>query len=131
MKRLCYTLRPKLKQGESGANRVWAKYRNNAKVSNREFLLSKEQFMAIVSSPCFYCGTPPKQLSCESRIRKRGISVEYATFLYNGIDRQDNSKGYIDGNCVPCCRICNRAKGELPLEDFYTWLRTVYNRVIC
>jgi 5-methylcytosine-specific restriction endonuclease McrA len=36
----------------------------------------------------------------------------YFTFLYSGIDRKDNEKGYTEENCVPCCKRCNGIKGE-------------------
>lgn len=44
-------------------------------------------------------------------------------FVYNGIDRMDNSLGYISGNVVTCCQICNRAKGAMLLEDFMLWIK--------
>jgi len=50
------------------------------------------------------------------KFRQRIISA-------NGIDRQDNAKGYIPGNCVSCCRICNYAKHALTLEEFKSWIQ--------
>jgi hypothetical protein len=41
---------------------------------------------------------------------------------FNGIDRVDNSKGYILGNCVPCCSWCNRAKADGTLAKFMDWI---------
>lgn len=29
-----------------------------------------------------------------------------------GCDRKDNSKGHSTDNCVPCCRDCNRTRGD-------------------
>ena len=29
---------------------------------------------------------------------------------------------YIAGNVVPCCKICNNAKKDLPLEEFMAWI---------
>jgi len=34
------------------------------------------------------------------------------------IDRVDSSLGYIEGNCVVCCSLCNKMKGTLDLETF-------------
>jgi hypothetical protein len=31
-------------------------------------------------------------------------------FRWNGIDRIDSSKGYVPGNVVPCCTVCNIMK---------------------
>lgn len=34
------------------------------------------------------------------------------------IDIIDNNKGYIVDNIIPCCIVCNRAKGNMSLEEF-------------
>ncbi len=41
--------------------------------------------------------------------------VENTDSQYNGIDRVDNSKGYILSNCKPCCGHCNYIKGPIPI----------------
>ena len=74
-------------------------YKNRAKTNSVDFFLSNEEFERISKSSCFYCG-------------KEGP---------NGIDRKDNSKGYILDNCVPCCKHCNYVKGNLSQDDFNTW----------
>ena len=40
---------------------------------------------------------------------------------YSGIDRIDNAAGYTEGNVVACCRICNRAKETLSVQEFAEW----------
>jgi len=72
-------------------------YRRNAKKRGLEFSLSLYEFTDIILKPCYYCGK--KQ-------------------LYNGVDRVDNSKGYIKSNCKPCCTICNKMKGTLGEKEF-------------
>jgi len=42
------------------------------------------------------------------------------------MDRIDSNKGYELSNVVPCCKICGRAKMDLPYEDFMEWI----NRII-
>ncbi len=32
-------------------------------------------------------------------------------------------------NCVPCCETCNRAKLEMPLEEFLCWIGKVYSNM--
>jgi hypothetical protein len=50
------------------------------------------------------------------------VHPEYnGRFIASGIDRVDNSKGYIPGNCVACCGTCNLAKRELTVDEFLTW----------
>lgn len=47
-------------------------------------------------------------------------------YVYNGIDRVDNTKGYTIDNVVPCCGICNMAKGKLNQQEFQNWIKRVY-----
>jgi len=30
----------------------------------------------------------------------------------------DSTKGYIEGNCLPCCASCNRAKRDSTAEEY-------------
>lgn len=46
-------------------------------------------------------------------------------FLYNGIDRLDNRRGYTVKNSVPCCTLCNYKKGNQSADEFLTWVRKV------
>ena len=74
--------------------------------------------LASGKANCHYCGKPPNKShrKCD-------------TFLYNGLDRVDNSIGYIASNVVPCCYICNKMKGELPVEVFLEHLNNIFTRV--
>lgn len=101
---------------------VYNGYKGNAKHGRsgvREFLLSKEDAMKLFKGNCFYCGSPP------SKIRKN--KRYYGEFVYNGIDRKDNTRGYTLDNCVSCCEFCNMTKNDTPFEDFIGWIRKVYN----
>ena len=49
---------------------------------------------------------------------------------YNGIDRIDSTKGYFNDNVVSCCKVCNRAKSNLSLEDFKQWAANLYLKTI-
>lgn len=44
--------------------------------------------------------------------------IVYGPFTFNGIDRLDNSGGYVSGNIVSCCQRCNMAKGKMSAGDF-------------
>lgn len=44
-------------------------------------------------------------------------------YTYNGIDRVNNDIGYIKNNCIPCCKICNRAKNSMSYDDFLNWIK--------
>jgi 5-methylcytosine-specific restriction endonuclease McrA len=84
------------------------------------FDLSKGQYRYLIRCQCSYCGEPP--------FARYHISTESSPFLevvYTGIDRKDVNQGYVDTNVVPCCKICNYAKGVKSVEEFYTWVNRI------
>ena len=97
-----------------------AKYIYSAKTRELSFELSEEQFNWLTIQNCNYCGVEPLGL-----IKADERNGEYR---YNGIDRVDSKQGYTFDNCVPCCKFCNMAKREYPVEEFLAWierLRTI------
>ncbi len=96
--------------GEASFNCVFARYRRHAKTSDRKFTLSKEQFRELVKQNCYYCGQEPNQI-----YKSQNQTGEY---IYNGLDRIDNTKGYIVDNVVPCCGVCNWMKRDLSQIEF-------------
>ena len=108
----------KIKKGLAAQKSIYAQYRNKAKIKHLDFDLSFDEFMKITKQNCFYCNIEP------SNIKKS--EYNNGDFIYNGIDRMDNSKGYIIDNIIPCCKICNYAKNTMPLEEFYKWVNTIY-----
>ena len=50
-------------------------------------------------------------------------------FIYNGLDRIDNSKNHSKENCVACCKYCNYAKRERSFSEFKEWINRVYLRL--
>lgn len=90
-------------------------YKHNAKVAEREFSLSREEFEALIFLPCKYCGI------IAGNITKCGKEILH----HNGIDRIDSDLGYVKENCVACCKRCNQAKTDSKLEDFITWIKKV------
>ena len=85
-------------------------YQQRARKSGLVFELSIEDFQRITSEPCFYTGRLP-----EKEARNRAGSERY---LYNGVDRVDNSIGYVLGNCVACCYDANMAKHTQTFDGF-------------
>jgi len=88
-------------------------YKKGAKERGLIYNLSNDFFEKITSSNCFYCGVIPSQLS-----KRNGHE-----YFYNGIDRVNNSIGYIEENVVPCCVFCNKAKRDLDIEVFTKWVK--------
>jgi hypothetical protein len=105
----CGCLR-RLPPGQAVFNIVFGDYVRDAKDKGREFLLTKEEFYKLTQGDCFYCGSPPSRIRHDQNGR--------GDFTYNGVDRIDNTKGYIEGNCVSCCKDCNHMKGIMSLSEF-------------
>jgi hypothetical protein len=94
--------------GENIKNIVYKGYKLNATKRNLSFDLTKEDFLNITQQDCFYCGIKP--------FHKKTAKNAYGYFVYNGVDRLDNSIGYTKENCVPCCKPCNASKNSITKE---------------
>jgi len=85
-------------------------YVQNSRRTNRTFELTLECFASITSQPCIYCnGYEPEK-------------------DHTGIDRLDNSRGYLLDNIAPACWPCNRLKGCRSLPQFITDVLTQAGR---
>lgn|SRR5208282_890027 len=103
---------------ESAFQRLWSNYKNNARNRFLTFELTREEFHALVEQECFYCGALPAQIMRS----KTGV------FTYNGVDRTDNSLGYVVSNSVACCHSCNLTKGVMSVAEFLQRITTIYKR---
>ena len=92
---------------EQAETEVFYDYKRRSKRRNRAFELSRLEFLGFVYSDCHYCNCPPNVRDY------RGEKVRL-----NGIDRKDSAKGYVEGNCVACCRRCNEKKNAKSYEEF-------------
>ena len=52
----------------------------------------------------------------------------HGEFVYNGIDRVDNSVGYTIDNCVSCCGMCNFMKRSYNQLDFINQAIKISNK---
>lgn len=107
--------------GEAAFRHVYSAYRCRAERKCLSFHLAEQEFRLLTSDDCFYCGAPPQN------IKRSGYSN--GDYTYNGIDRIDNSQGYMLSNCVTCCRICNRAKADLSLSEFKQLIDKIHARL--
>jgi|WetSurSiteA1Bulk_404760.scaffolds.fasta_scaffold00264_17 hypothetical protein len=104
--------------GKTAKNELFWRYTSSAKRKNIVFSLTKEEFLEITSKNCFYCGLEP--------FKVKNSKWDNGNYIFNGIDRLDNTKGYIESNVVPCCWTCNQAKHEMMVTDFYEWSDRLY-----
>jgi hypothetical protein len=86
-------------QGDNPLRARFLICRANALNGNRRkilaFELSFEDVVLLWSSGCHYCSVPI--------LGKKGV----------GLDRIDNSIGYIKGNVLPCCGDCNKVRNTV------------------
>lgn len=84
------------------------------------FGLTRAQFDQIVCQACWYCGASPEVRAVRRR-RVDRVTIE----AFHGIDRIDPTIGYTPSNCVPCCKVCNKMKGILTLDEFLKTVRAI------
>lgn len=101
---------------------LYHRYKTSAKTRKIEFKLSKDEFRKITSSNCFYCGIEPLQIGRQV--------IKSKIYLYNGIDRLNNSIGYNIENSKPCCFVCNRAKRDMSFNEFLNYIDRLKNHKI-
>ena len=107
-----------LPEGEAAFNKLIGSMKSNARDRGYEWALTKEQVRILTKQDCRYCGVEPRQVA-----RGSGMNGDY---IYNGLDRVDNDRGYEVGNVVPCCGVCNSAKRARTLDQFRVWSRNLY-----
>jgi hypothetical protein len=98
-------------------------YKQNAKDNHREWGLTDSQFDVLIANPCLYCGLTKDETSTRYRKTKR------KWIGFNGIDRVDSSLGYVGGNVVSCCSLCNFMKGAMDLDDFLSHIRRLFSHL--
>lgn len=103
--------------GESLRNKILDSYKRNARKRSLVVEIPDSRFFEMFGEKCFYCGSVPSRTVSSKKA--------YGTFTYNGVDRLDNSIGYIDGNVVSCCAECNYKKGDQHFDNFSKWVTLV------
>jgi len=62
----------------------------------KEFTLTEDEYNSEIAKPCYYCQ--------DLFGKDKGFGI--------GLDRIDNSIGYLPGNVVSCCKCCNLTRGD-------------------
>jgi 5-methylcytosine-specific restriction endonuclease McrA len=110
--------RMKKASGDSSITQLFNNYKCNARKRGIEFTLSKDEFMTLILSNCYYCNKEPSQ--------KQLNKFNNGDIIYNGIDRTDNTKGYVEENVRTCCFQCNHAKNYYTEDEYVKWVKNVY-----
>jgi len=79
---------------------TYSSYKNCANKKNIPFEISEKEFNELRNKSCYICNK-----NCTN-------------LRLNGIDRYDNTKGYIFENCQACCYDCNCMKKNLNHDRF-------------
>lgn len=103
-----------LEFGLSAKRTVYTGYKRGASKRGLSFDLDFDRFIEITQRNCHYCGELPSN--------RMHPTINTGDFVYNGIDRVDNTKGYFLENCVACCRKCNYAKRDMGEDEWNEWL---------
>lgn len=117
------------KDVEVGYKAILYVYKKHAKDRGFTFDLDYDYFKELTKGTCHYCGIEPIQVY-QLKNPKTGKIRSGVPITYNGVDRVDSTKGYFNDNVVTCCKICNRAKSNLSLNDFKDWINRVYLKTI-
>jgi len=104
----------------TGTGKVLSSYTKRAEKTGLPFGLSREEFGQLLQKDCLYCGGSPSN----------AWRVHDEDFIYQGIDRVDNERGYTVDNCVPCCMVCNKMKKAMPQGEFLNHIQKIHERCV-
>ena len=82
--------------------------KRRATLKSFEFSLTKLDHETITAKDCYICGKPNTQSHA------------------NGIDRYDNTIGYVLDNCRSCCGECNYMKREYSYDDLFDKFKLIH-----
>lgn len=133
----CLNYEERLKKAKL-MNKAWTKYEPRIATAKgvweRRYVddgnLKFEDFLNLTQEPCYYCGALPNNKQNSSEDRSSAYAKANSDFIYNGLDRFDNSKPHQLDNVVPCCKYCNYAKRELSFEEFDEFMKDRYQELI-
>jgi len=112
-----------LRKNKAGSwKRLLYKYKQGARKRALEWRLTDDEARHMFHQPCHYCGLPPQGTF--------SLGYPESTIRYNGIDRVDNTEGYVPGNVVACCKYCQYMKRDLTLDFFLQQVEKIYSQSV-
>jgi hypothetical protein len=106
-----------LPTGQAVRNVRLSGYKKGANERGLVWEISDERFDELIQGNCHFCGVEPLQVA-----RAKGCK---GVLVYNGIDRLNNAIGYVEGNVVSACFVCNSMKRVMSTEAFLAHLRKI------
>ncbi len=99
-------------------------YVRRARIKEIVFTITLDEFASLTKRRCYICGARPTSKY------KQNKSTRQKAYIYNGIDRIVNTRGYEPGNVAACCKLCNRAKQTLTLYQYLKYIQRCYKFAI-
>lgn len=112
-----------LEKGESARRLLVARYKRTAKTRGLEFTLTENEINLFFKAPCNYCDKK------ETNVCK-GLGKSSGDYAYVGLDRVDPHLGYVKGNVVSCCWLCNMMKNTLTKGAFMEHVILIYKHSV-
>jgi hypothetical protein len=109
---------------EASFNHLLRNYKQAARKRKHVFALTRKQFRRLTKLPCHYCSVAARQQ------HNRNDHPNRQPYLFNGLDRIDNSVGYTITNVIPCCTICNMLRGSLTYHEFIKRISLIAQNLI-
>ena len=75
----------------------------------------------LLEQGCHYCGSTAM---VHSQYTKKNYDI------YRNLDLIKHKEGYIEGNIIPICDICHRAKGGMKHDEFLDWSNKLQSHII-
>jgi hypothetical protein len=116
--------RTKYSPQEATARKIWSSRYNDGNILF-------EQFLTLAAKDCYYCGAPPNNKYNEASGDKRRsiIAKTKGLFIYNGLDRLNQSLNHNIDNVVTCCKICNMTKRNMNHDQFIELITKIYHNM--
>lgn len=125
-----YKFKKSNEKGKVGFNILKTRYIRNAMVRKLPFNLTDDEIKILTKGNCFYCNSEPNLISINNASGYKNKEIlKYSEYIYNGIDRVDNTLGYSITNSVSCCENCNRMKLDLTRDEFLTHIKKIYKYI--
>lgn len=100
---------PRLAAEPTAFKKLWQELVQRCLRAEKPLKITPSDYKRLIAQACVYCGSPPMTMT---------TYAAGPNFLYNGVDRIDNARGYVLENLAPCCRLCNQFKSKLGVDEF-------------